>query len=130
MLLMSRNDCLTGLCIKLGPALKIYHMHIHKLQKKTDFLGWGFSAEIGENDLDNLLEFSKCAMCINTTGKHEVFWMDFNQGKREEFENESLQRYEADSAGENFRFFCLGKLPRFQSRLRIPFAFYTLFYFL
>ncbi|XP_066916355.1 uncharacterized protein [Clytia hemisphaerica] len=39
MLLMSRNDCLTGLRIKLGPALKIYHMHIHKLQKKTDFLG-------------------------------------------------------------------------------------------
>jgi len=39
MLLMSRNDCLTGLRIKLGPALKIYHMHIHKLQKRTDFLG-------------------------------------------------------------------------------------------
>ncbi|XP_057299831.1 uncharacterized protein LOC130630372 [Hydractinia symbiolongicarpus] len=39
MLLMSRNDCLTGLHIKLGPALKIYHMHIHKLQKRTEFLG-------------------------------------------------------------------------------------------
>jgi len=39
MLLMSRNDCLTGLRIKLGPALKIYHMHIHKLQRRTDFLG-------------------------------------------------------------------------------------------
>jgi len=39
MLLMSRTDCLTGLRIKLGPALKIYHMHIHKLQKRTDFLG-------------------------------------------------------------------------------------------
>lgn len=39
MLLMSRNDCLTGLRIKLGPALKIYYMHIHKLQKRTEFLG-------------------------------------------------------------------------------------------
>ena len=42
MLLMSRNDCLTGLRIKLGPALKIYHMHIHKLQKRTEFLGWSW----------------------------------------------------------------------------------------
>ncbi|XP_004207258.1 uncharacterized protein LOC101241007 isoform X1 [Hydra vulgaris] len=39
LLLMSRNDCLTGMRIKLGPALKIYHMHIYKLQSRTDFLG-------------------------------------------------------------------------------------------
>lgn len=38
LLLMSRNDVLTGLGIKLGPALKIYHMHIQKLQTRTDFI--------------------------------------------------------------------------------------------
>jgi len=39
LLLMSRNDVLTGLRLKLGPALKIYHLHISKLQSRTDFIG-------------------------------------------------------------------------------------------
>ena len=39
LLLMSRNDVLTGLRLKLGPALKIYHLHISKLQSRTDFVG-------------------------------------------------------------------------------------------
>lgn len=32
LLLMKRNDVLTGLAIKLGPALKIYEFHIKVLQ--------------------------------------------------------------------------------------------------
>eukprot|EP00794_Sanderia_malayensis_P008225 gene8225-9105_t len=39
MLLMSRNDVLTGLRLKLGPALKIYHLHICRLQSRTTFIG-------------------------------------------------------------------------------------------
>eukprot|EP00795_Rhopilema_esculentum_P004413 gene4413-20642_t len=39
LLLMSRNDVLTGLRLKLGPALKIYHLHISKLQSRTNFIG-------------------------------------------------------------------------------------------
>uniref|UniRef100_A0A8C6WHY6 SAM domain-containing protein n=1 Tax=Neogobius melanostomus TaxID=47308 RepID=A0A8C6WHY6_9GOBI len=33
LLLMRRNDVLTGLSIKLGPALKIYEHHVKELQK-------------------------------------------------------------------------------------------------
>uniref|UniRef100_A0A3B5M757 SAM domain-containing protein n=1 Tax=Xiphophorus couchianus TaxID=32473 RepID=A0A3B5M757_9TELE len=33
LLLMQRNDVLTGLSIKLGPALKIYERHVKVLQK-------------------------------------------------------------------------------------------------
>ncbi|XP_051957861.1 sterile alpha motif domain-containing protein 13-like [Xyrauchen texanus] len=32
LLLMTRNDVLTGLSIKLGPALKIYEFHVKPLQ--------------------------------------------------------------------------------------------------
>uniref|UniRef100_A0A3P9LFK6 Sterile alpha motif domain containing 13 n=2 Tax=Oryzias latipes TaxID=8090 RepID=A0A3P9LFK6_ORYLA len=32
LLLMTRNDVLTGLSIKLGPALKIYEYHVKPLQ--------------------------------------------------------------------------------------------------
>lgn len=32
LLLMTRNDVLTGLSIKLGPALKIYEYHVKALQ--------------------------------------------------------------------------------------------------
>ncbi|XP_064197199.1 sterile alpha motif domain-containing protein 13-like [Anguilla rostrata] len=32
LLLMTRNDVLTGLSIKLGPALKIYEFHVKLLQ--------------------------------------------------------------------------------------------------
>ncbi|KAG7456538.1 hypothetical protein MATL_G00236880 [Megalops atlanticus] len=32
LLLMTRNDVLTGLSIKLGPALKIYEYHVKQLQ--------------------------------------------------------------------------------------------------
>ncbi|XP_063076571.1 sterile alpha motif domain-containing protein 13-like [Engraulis encrasicolus] len=32
LLLMTRNDVLTGLCIRLGPALKIYEYHVKPLQ--------------------------------------------------------------------------------------------------
>ncbi|XP_018589783.1 sterile alpha motif domain-containing protein 13 [Scleropages formosus] len=32
LLLMTRNDVLTGLTIKLGPALKIYEYHVKPLQ--------------------------------------------------------------------------------------------------
>ncbi|XP_043936163.1 sterile alpha motif domain-containing protein 13 [Protopterus annectens] len=32
LLLMTRNDVLTGLAIKLGPALKIYEYHVKPLQ--------------------------------------------------------------------------------------------------
>ncbi|KAH0618471.1 hypothetical protein JD844_017703 [Phrynosoma platyrhinos] len=32
LLLMTRNDVLTGLSLKLGPALKIYEYHIKPLQ--------------------------------------------------------------------------------------------------
>ncbi|KAG9343194.1 hypothetical protein JZ751_014173 [Albula glossodonta] len=32
LLLMTRNDVLTGLSIKLGPALKIYEYHVKLLQ--------------------------------------------------------------------------------------------------
>ena len=39
LLLMSRNDVLTGLRLKLGPALKLYHLHISKLQSRTEFIG-------------------------------------------------------------------------------------------
>lgn len=37
LLLMQRSDVLTGLSIRLGPALKIYEHHIKVLQK-THFL--------------------------------------------------------------------------------------------
>uniref|UniRef100_A0A3Q3Q5S6 SAM domain-containing protein n=1 Tax=Monopterus albus TaxID=43700 RepID=A0A3Q3Q5S6_MONAL len=33
LLLMQRNDVLTGLSIRLGPALKIYERHVKVLQK-------------------------------------------------------------------------------------------------
>ncbi|KAG7265115.1 hypothetical protein CRUP_020072 [Coryphaenoides rupestris] len=33
LLLMQRNDVLTGLSIRLGPALKIYERHVKALQK-------------------------------------------------------------------------------------------------
>ncbi|KAM4722080.1 sterile alpha motif domain-containing protein 13 [Rhinophrynus dorsalis] len=32
LLLMTRNDVLTGLALKLGPALKIYEYHVKPLQ--------------------------------------------------------------------------------------------------
>ncbi|XP_009707072.1 PREDICTED: sterile alpha motif domain-containing protein 13, partial [Cariama cristata] len=32
LLLMTRNDVLTGLSLKLGPALKIYEYHVKPLQ--------------------------------------------------------------------------------------------------
>nr|XP_044994553.1 sterile alpha motif domain-containing protein 13 isoform X3 [Jaculus jaculus] len=34
LLLMTRNDVLTGLQLKLGPALKIYEYHVKPLQTK------------------------------------------------------------------------------------------------
>ncbi|XP_048832739.1 sterile alpha motif domain-containing protein 13 [Brienomyrus brachyistius] len=34
LLLMTRNDVLTGLTIKLGPALKIYEYHVKPLQNQ------------------------------------------------------------------------------------------------
>ncbi|KAM5321359.1 sterile alpha motif domain-containing protein 13 isoform 2-T2 [Glossophaga mutica] len=34
LLLMTRNDVLTGLQLKLGPALKIYEYHVKPLQSK------------------------------------------------------------------------------------------------
>ena len=37
LLLMQRSDVLTGLSIRLGPALKIYERHIKVLQR-THFL--------------------------------------------------------------------------------------------
>ncbi|CAH2310479.1 sterile alpha motif domain-containing 13 [Pelobates cultripes] len=35
LLLMTRNDVLTGLSLKLGPALKIYEFHVKPLQTQN-----------------------------------------------------------------------------------------------
>lgn len=73
LLLMQRSDVLTGLSIRLGPALKIYERHVKVLQR-THFLEYEDLWRVGSRDRQTMLHWhNTCMQCPLPSGPTFIY---------------------------------------------------------
>lgn len=73
LLLMQRSDVLTGLSIRLGPALKIYERHVKVLQR-THFLEYEDLWRVGCRDRQTMLHWhNTCMQCPLPSGPTFIY---------------------------------------------------------